>query len=73
MNHLLARLITAHPALFRGEEPDTPSHVLPGWYDIIDKLCSNIEAAAGEDIGRIRIRQVNAPTAKSEYDCDWGI
>jgi len=54
----LARLVAAHPKLFRGTGPDIPSHVSPGWYDLIDRLCSDIEEVAGPDISRVRIRQV---------------
>jgi hypothetical protein len=39
----LARLITAHPALFRGEEPRVSSRLPAGWHDIVDRLCTDLE------------------------------
>lgn len=45
----LVRLVEAHPLLFRGKAPRVFSYVSPGWYDLIDKLCSDIEEVLGTD------------------------
>jgi len=45
----LQRLIEAHPLLFRGQAPYIPSHVPEGWYALIDKLCSDLEALLGPE------------------------
>lgn len=44
--HLL-HLIEAHPLLFRGRPPALESHLPPGWYALVDKLCSDITTALG--------------------------
>jgi len=55
----LRRLIDAHPALFRGRPPVVPSFVTQGWYELIDKLCSDIEALLGpEGCERFEVQQV---------------
>jgi len=43
----LARLIAAHPQVFRGRKPRVFSHVPSGWFRLIDSLCTDIEAALG--------------------------
>jgi hypothetical protein len=45
----LQRLIERHPAIFRGRAPGVPSYVTPGWFNLIDKLCIDIEAELGVD------------------------
>lgn len=55
----LQRLIDAHPLLFRGQAPAVPSYVSAGWYELIDKLCTDIEATLGpEACAKIEIRQI---------------
>lgn len=54
----LRRLIAAHPAIFRSQEPRVWRHLPPGWYDILDRLCSGIEAVLGDEIGRFRVEQI---------------
>jgi hypothetical protein len=54
----LSRLVLEHPALFRGSEPDVPSYVSPGWNELIGKLCTDLEHAAGADVGMLRVRQI---------------
>jgi hypothetical protein len=45
----LARLIAAHPLLFRGKPPKSFSHLPAGWFAIVDRLCSDIEAELGQE------------------------
>lgn len=37
-------LIDKYPRLFKGRAPRIPSHVLPGWAVLIDRLCADIDA-----------------------------
>lgn len=54
----LMRLMTAHPLLFNDQGPGY-SYLMPGWYDLVDKLCSDIEAALGpEGCKRFELVQV---------------
>ncbi len=41
----LADLVDRHPRLFRGQAPER-SHLSPGWFDLVDKLCLDLEALA---------------------------
>lgn len=54
----LARLIAAHPASFRGVAPEISSHLSIGWFDLVDRLCSAIEAILGTDIEYFECRQI---------------
>lgn len=54
----LQRLIEAHPLLFRGKELDVYSYVVPGWYEILDQLCFDIEATLGSACTQFRVRQI---------------
>ena len=55
----MARLIAAHPLLFRGEAPAVPSFLPTGWYALVDKLCSDIETELGLlGCGQFEVRQV---------------
>ncbi len=58
---VLARLIAAHPALFRSAEPVVSSHLPAGWYDLVDKLCHDIESTLGaEGCASYEVRQVKS-------------
>jgi hypothetical protein len=55
----LQRLIAAHLLLFRGRAPAISSHVSAGWYVLLDRLCSDIEATLGpEDCAGFEVRQI---------------
>lgn len=55
----LARLVAAHPQIFRGTPPAIFSYLMPGWYDIVDKLCSDIEAVLGtQNLKRFQCLQI---------------
>jgi hypothetical protein len=54
----LQRLVAAHGPLFRGAFPDIPSYLSPGWYRLVDQLCSDIEASLGDACAAFRIRQI---------------
>jgi hypothetical protein len=43
----LARLIAAHPQIFRGRKPRVFSYVPSGWFKLLDSLCTDIETALG--------------------------
>ncbi len=58
-NPNIARLVSAHPTLFRGKAPACFSHLPPGWFDIVDRLCTNIEKELGpEGCASLEIRQI---------------
>lgn len=58
-NANLQRLIAAHPALFSDRAPSFGSYVMPGWYDLVDKLCSDIERTLGNEYcPRVQVRQI---------------
>jgi hypothetical protein len=44
---VLQRLIYAHPLIFRGQAPAVPSHLRPGWYELVHRLCRDIEHVLG--------------------------
>ena len=55
----LARLVAAHPEMFRGAPPAIFSYLMPGWYDLVDKLCSDIEAVLGtQNLKRFQCLQI---------------
>ncbi len=54
----LEDLIAAHPKTFRGSPPVVPSDLPPGWYSLVDKLCSDIEALLGREPERFKVTQV---------------
>lgn len=55
----LRKLMDAHPLLFHGRAPPAWSYLMPGWYAIVDKLCTDIEAALGpERSEKIAVRQI---------------
>ena len=55
----LARLIAAHPVLFRGKEPAISSFLPEGWYALVDRLCSDMEATLGpQGCAAYEVRQV---------------
>ncbi len=55
----LDRLVEAHPLLFRGAAPQCHSYLLEGWYGLVDRLCADIERAAGpEGCQQIEVRQI---------------
>ena len=55
----LARLVAAHPAVFRGEPPAMESHLPAGWYELVDKLCIDIETLLGsDDLALFKCRQI---------------
>ena len=52
----LADLVDRHPRLFRGQAPER-SHLSPGWFDLVDKLCLDLEALTADDLP-LRVAQV---------------
>ncbi|MDI4635941.1 hypothetical protein J7U46_23005 [Pelomonas sp. V22] len=55
----LQRLIDAHPLLFRGQAPAISSYVSAGWYSLLDKLCTDIEAVLGpQGCVDLEVRQI---------------
>ena len=58
----LSELVARHPRLFAGRAPER-SHLSPGWFALVDKLCSDIEALAvdegeGESELPLRVLQI---------------
>jgi hypothetical protein len=54
----LEDLIAAHHKIFRGMPPVVPSDLPPGWYSLVDKLCSDIEALLGPEPERFEVTQI---------------
>lgn len=55
----LHHLVEAHPLLFRGRHPAVMSDLPAGWYDLVDRLCSDIESVLGPTAcQRIEIKQI---------------
>lgn len=61
----LPQLVAAHPALFRGKNPGT--FLPPGWYGILDRLCSEIEQVLGDDVAAIEIHQIKPKFASLRF------
>ena len=56
---LVERLVRAHPALFVGALPRVFSHLPPGWYRIVDGLCSSLVGELGVQAAEyVRIVQI---------------
>ena len=54
----VARLGEMHPALFEGRMPDY-SHLPAGWFDLVDRLCSDIEAVLGPELSPLaEVKQI---------------
>jgi hypothetical protein len=45
----LERLVAAHPLLFRQTVPPISSHLPAGWYELTDRLCTDIEQVLGAE------------------------
>ena len=43
----LQRLVNTHPNLFRGKLPRVYSFLPDGWHELVDRLCTDIEAELG--------------------------
>jgi len=54
----LQRLVAAHAPLFRGAHPEVPSDLAPGWYPLVDGLCSDIEAVLGDACAMFQVLQI---------------
>jgi hypothetical protein len=54
----LARLMERHPKLFHGEPPRVMSDLSPGWFALVDQLCSDLEAILGERCDDFVVDQV---------------
>ena len=54
----LEDLIAVHPRMFRGTPPVVASDLPPGWYGLVDKLCSDIEALLGQEPERFEVKQI---------------
>jgi hypothetical protein len=54
----VGRLAAAHPALFAKRMPFY-SDLANGWYNLVDKLCTDIERALGHDLSRrVCVKQI---------------
>lgn len=55
----LARLMAAHPRLFRGQAPMCCSEVPGGWWRLVDELCSGIEnQLTAEELAHFQVLQI---------------
>lgn len=48
----LQRLIDSYPRLFNSRPPRVLSHVEPGWYALVDELCTGIDHLLNEEQAR---------------------
>ena len=58
MTDKLPKLMGAHPRLFRRKPPGVATELPAGWFDIVDAMCSDIEALLGSEPERFEITQV---------------
>ena len=58
MPDALDTLIARHPKLFRGAPPTIPSDLPPGWLDLADALCAELERALGPQTEPFEVQQV---------------
>jgi hypothetical protein len=68
MNDALSRLVAAHPSLFLGFDLGD-SHLPPGWYVIVDRLCSELEQILGDDAAAFRVHQIKSKFASLRFYC----
>ena len=54
----LDELIVRHPKLFHGKHPRVYSQCPAGWFDLVDKLCTDLEAILGDATGAFAIEQI---------------
>lgn len=55
----LQQLIESFPRLFRGDEPQCSSHLLPGWKELVFGLCHNLDTLlADADAAAFEITQI---------------
>jgi hypothetical protein len=71
MQETLPKLVTAHPRLFRGQEPAW-SHVPAGWFPLVDGLCAAIEGALSEaEIRALTVHQIKSKFGGLRFYVDW--
>lgn len=54
----LQELMNRHPKLFRDQEPAVRSHLPPGWLELTDRLCTDLETILGDAISEFVVQQV---------------
>ena len=54
----ISELVAAHPRLFRDTPPVVASDLPSGWFDLVDALCSEIEALLGQEPERFAVKQI---------------
>lgn len=64
-------LVAAHPALFAGELPAIPSHLPAGWFGLVDRLCSDLEALLGHRSDSFIVAQVKEKFGSLRFYYDW--
>lgn len=65
------RLVEAHRLLFRGKPPRIASDLPPGWYDLVDRLCSEIESELGEQASHLRVLQIKQKFGGLRFYWSW--
>ena len=71
MTDPLNSLVAAHPELFAGELPRIPSHLPVGWFALVDRLCSDIEALLRNRAERFVVVQVKEKFGGLRFYYDW--
>jgi hypothetical protein len=71
MTDPLNELVAAHPELFAGELPRIPSHLPVGWFALVDRLCSDIEALLQGRAERLVVVQVKEKFGGLRFYYDW--
>ncbi len=73
VNPNIDRLVDAHPLLSRSKTPACFSHLPSGWYDIVDRLCSDIEKELGpQGCTTLEIRQIKQKFGTPRFYCQLG-
>lgn len=65
------RLVAAHPLIFRGKPPRVESDLPPGWYDLVSRLCRQIEAELGDHAAHFRVVQMKEKFGGLRFYWSW--
>lgn len=65
------RLVNAHPSLFRGKPPKVASDLPLGWYELVDRLCREIETTLGDQTLHLRVIQIKEKLGCLRFYWSW--
>ena len=69
----IARLVEAHPLIFRGKPPRIWSDLPDGWCALVDQLCSDIEGSLSpEELKTLKVQQIKEKYAGLRFYFKFG-